>query len=82
VNTAPTRAIKKFYSYAPADKELRNELERHLEALRHPGRIIGWHDGVILAGTDRKREINKQLYKSDIILLLISHNFIASVIII
>lgn len=75
--TKPNRAIKIFYCYAPADKELRVELEKHLEVLRRPGRIIGLYDGVIQAGTELKCEINRQLYTSDI-LLFISHNFMAS----
>jgi hypothetical protein len=41
--------------------------------------INAWHDRCILAGSDIYKEISNNLKKADIILLLISYDFIASV---
>ncbi len=73
-----TRPIKIFYSYSRADKKFRVELERHLEPLRRSGQISGWHDHEIPPGTEWRHEVNKHLAASDIILLLVSHNFMSS----
>jgi len=69
---------KVFFSYSHADEELRNELEIHLAALKRQGLISAWHDRRIYAGQDFDREINVHLEDADIILFLISPNFIAS----
>jgi hypothetical protein len=67
-----------FISYSHRDEELRNELEKHLAALRHQGLIETWHDRRIGAGKDFNNEISENLEKADIILLLVSSDFIAS----
>jgi hypothetical protein len=67
-----------FYSYAPADQELRDELEKHLSSLRHKGLITEWHDRKIVAGTNKAEMIDKQLKSASVILLLISPDFMAS----
>jgi hypothetical protein len=72
------QAIKVFYSYAHEDKALRDELEKHLMALKRQGLIEQWHDRDISAGKDWEHEIDTNLNKAHIILLLISKNFIHS----
>ena len=72
------QAIKVFYSYAHEDKALRDELEKHLMALKRQGLIEQWHDRDISAGKDWKHEIDTYLNSAQIILLLISKNFIHS----
>ena len=67
-----------FISYSHQDEELRNELEKHLAALRYQGVIEIWHDRRIGAGKDFNREISENLEKAHIILLLVSSDFIAS----
>jgi hypothetical protein len=67
-----------FISYSHKDEHLRNELEKHLSALRHQGIVETWHDRRIIAGKDFNSEISEQLEKADIILLLVSSDFIAS----
>jgi len=67
-----------FISYSHRDEELRNKLEKHLAALRHQGLIETWHDRRIVAGQDFENEISENLEKADIILLLVSSDFIAS----
>src|SRR6266702_5904265 len=73
-----TRMIKIFYSYSSADAPLQNELERHLEVLKRSGQITTWHDREIQPGVEWKREIDTYLNAADIILLLISPDFLAS----
>jgi len=71
----PTRL---FYSYSHKDENLRNELETHLKLLQRQGMIETWHDRKIEAGDEWKRKIDENLERADIILLLISADFIAS----
>ena len=67
-----------FYSYAHEDENLRGQLEAHLSALRRQGEIAEWHDRQIVAGSDWAREIDAHLDSADIVLLLLSADFIAS----
>jgi TIR domain len=67
-----------FFSYSHQDEELRNELETHLAALKRQGIIETWHDRRIGAGEDFENEISENLKNADIILLLVSSDFIAS----
>lgn len=67
-----------FYSYSHKDESLRNELETHLKLLQRRGLIDTWHDRKIEAGDDWKRRIDENLEQADIILLLVSADFIAS----
>ena len=74
----PIRPIKIFYCYAHEDKPLRDELGRHLGPLRRSEWIIEWYDQEIQPGTDWKQEINVHLDTADIVLLLISADFMDS----
>lgn len=67
-----------FISYSHADEQLRNELEKHLKALQRQGLIETWHDRRIVAGEELHHEIDEKLNAADVILLLISPDFIAS----
>ena len=67
-----------FYSYSHADEKYRKMLEKHLALLKKNGFITEWHDRKILPGSNIKNEINENLRKSKIILLLVSADFIAS----
>lgn len=70
--------VSVFFSYAHEDEELRDQLEKHLAALKRQGVIDTWHDRRITAGDDFKAEISEYLEQSEIILLLVSSSFIAS----
>jgi hypothetical protein len=70
--------ISIFFSYAREDEELRDELAKHLKNLERQGIIKNWHDRCILAGQEYDNEINKNLENADIILLLISPDFLSS----
>lgn len=75
-----TKAIKVLYCCSDSDKDekLRNELEKHLRILEWQGIITSWHPGMIGAGNEWESEIYTQLMTADIILPLISSDFIAS----
>jgi hypothetical protein len=67
-----------FYSYADEDEKLCKELEKHLTLLQRQAVIAVWQRHKILPGED-KNEINTQQFSSaQIILLLISPDFLAS----
>lgn len=67
-----------FFSYSHDDEQYRDQLEKHLAALKHQGLIESWHDRRILAGSDFDNEIDAQLERADVILLLVSASFIDS----
>jgi CheY-like chemotaxis protein len=75
----PDRApVTLFYSYAHEDEALRDELQGHLTILERRGVIRSWHDRAITAGSDWGHEIDQRLRTADVVLLLISKDFIAS----
>lgn len=69
---------KIFISYSHRNEDLRAELDKHLSPLRRSGRVDSWHDRRIKAGDEWASEIDQNLDDADIILLLISPDFIAS----
>jgi tetratricopeptide (TPR) repeat protein len=72
------RSLTLFYSYSHRDEELRDELEKHLAMLRRQGVIEEWHDRRIAAGDEWDGEINQHLGRADIVLFLVSSDFLAS----
>ena len=75
--TAP-KPLNLFYSYSHKDDEYRVMLETHLIMLQRRGLIAGWSDREISAGTDWKGQIDDNLNKAALILLLVSSDFLAS----
>ncbi len=71
-------AVRLFYSYSHKDETLRDELETHLKLMQRQGFLETWHDRRITPGNDFKGQIDSNLEQADIILLLISADFIAS----
>ncbi len=67
-----------FFSYSHKDEALRDRLEVHLASLRRSGAISTWHDRRITAGDPLGQRIDENLERADIILLLISPDFLAS----
>ncbi len=74
----PNKALEAFFSYSHKDQDLRDQLETHLSILKNQGVVSGWHDRKIIAGVEWAREIGAHLNTAQIILLLISADFIAS----
>lgn len=69
---------KLFFSYSHKDEVLRDELQTHLEMLKHSGAIETWHDRMIPAGGEFDGAIKKEMEQADVILLLVSSDFLAS----
>lgn len=78
MNETNNYKIEVFISYAHEDEKLRIELEKHLRLLERKNIISTWHDRKISSGSERKNEIDKHLRSSQVILLLISSDFVAS----
>ena len=70
--------LKVFISYSHKDKNLKEKLERHLAALKSLGEVALWHDQEVEAGTEWEPQIKAALEEADILLLLVSSDFIAS----
>ena len=71
-------SIKIFCSYAHEDEALLNKLKAQLRPLEREGLIELWHDRDISAGTEWEHEIDARLAAADIILLLVSPDFMNS----
>ncbi|KNZ32620.1 MAG: response regulator receiver protein [Methylibium sp. NZG] len=71
-------AIDLFYSYAHEDEPLRDELSGHLKILERRGVIRPWHDRRINPGQGWDQQINAQLAAADLVLMLVSADFINS----
>jgi hypothetical protein len=71
-------SAKVFISYAYKDQKWLEELRVHLSSLERQAIIDVWSFGQIRAGVDVTQEINSRLEEADIILLLISSDYLAS----
>lgn len=67
-----------FFSYSHADADLRDQLEKQLSILKRQGVITTWHDRRIGAGEELHDAINAHVETDDIILLLVSADFLDS----
>jgi hypothetical protein len=73
---ASSPPLELFYCYAHKDRTLRDELDIRLAGLRRSDLITTWYDGAISSGASREYEIDAHLHSADIILLLVSPDFI------
>jgi internalin A len=67
-----------FVSYSHKDDELRQELGTHLKIFQRQGLIKLWHDRLITAGQEWRGQLDQNLERAQVILLLVSADFIAS----
>jgi hypothetical protein len=67
-----------FISYSHKDKEWLKLLETHLKVLKQGKMITFWHGRRINPGQDWQKEIDKHLRHAQIVLLLVSVDFLAS----
>jgi CheY-like chemotaxis protein len=70
--------VSLFYSYAHEDEALRDELRGHLKILERRGLLSSWYDREITPGQDWHAKIDAQLQMADLVLLLVSKDFIDS----
>ncbi|WP_442944727.1 TIR domain-containing protein [Nostoc sp.] len=71
-------SLKVFCSYSHNDESLKDELAKHLTMLERQGVISTWHDRKIPPGREWDQQINENLNTADVILLLVSSDFIYS----
>jgi hypothetical protein len=70
--------IKIFFCYAHEDEALLIRLKSHLKPLERQGIIETWYDREIGAGAEWEKEISQRLSTAQIILLLVSPDFMNS----
>jgi tetratricopeptide (TPR) repeat protein len=68
-----------FVSYARVDEPHRVRLNVHLAPLVREGLIDLWSDRAIAPGSDWERDIEREVAVADIVLLLVTPDFVASV---
>ncbi len=71
-------AWEMYYSYAPQDEAFCLELEKHLKPLERDNLVKGWHRGKIPGGTNESQEIENHRDCANVILLLLSSDYVAS----
>jgi hypothetical protein len=72
------RGLKIFFCYARRDQRLIHEFEKHLATLRLSHLASAWHKRDIQEAVKYKDSIDPWLSKADMILLLVSADFLAS----
>jgi tetratricopeptide (TPR) repeat protein len=75
-NTA--RPLALFISYSHKDDDLRAKLEAHLSLLKRQNVFDVWQDRRIGAGREWEGEIDSALERANVVLLLVSSDFLAS----
>lgn len=71
-------ALSAFISYSRKDAEYRDELETHLTLLQRQGIIESWSDQKIDPGQEWETQIEKNLESAQLVLFLVSPDFLAS----
>ena len=72
------RPLQAFVSYSHRNDRQRAELETHLKLLSRIGALQLWTDRRITAGTEWKDQIDENLERADLIMLLVSADFMNS----
>jgi hypothetical protein len=75
---AKDRPLSIFISYAPKDESYCTDIEKHFSVMKRQNQIIIQHMKSTLGGEVGEEKILKYLNAADIVLLLISPDFIAS----
>ena len=75
---ASAAPVSLFYSYAHEDEVLRDEWQGHLKLLERRGLLAPWHDRRSVPGADWSGAIDSYLLQAELVLLLVSKDFIES----
>ena len=70
--------LEVFCCYAREDQEMLKHLKKHLMPLQRSGQITVWSDTNLNAGVEWEKELHRHLESADIVLLLISPDFMNS----
>ena len=71
-------AVRLFYSYSHKDSHFRDSMEDSLSLLKQRGLLDDWSDVKILPGGKISKTNRKKMDNADIMVFLLSRNFIAS----
>ncbi len=71
------RPLSVFISYALEDQALMLEFDKHLAALKRSDQIVVWEEGLIIAGDNRKETIQAKLNTADLIICLLSSDYVS-----
>jgi internalin A len=78
VGSKDEEPVRLFYSYSRFDMAMQLKLKKHLSPLERIGLVKGWWDQLIPPGEKWDEEIKMKLEESEIVLLLVSANFLDS----
>lgn len=78
VQSASSKALKLFISYSHVDEKLQREFKKHIEPLSRLKLVECFFDGNIKAGNDLDIAISKELDSADIVVLLVSIDYLNS----
>lgn len=70
--------VEAFISYCHTDERFRRELDAHLSLLQRQGLVATWHDRMISPGDNWAVRINHALDRCQLVLLLVSADFVRS----
>src|SRR6266702_8610624 len=74
----PPKAVEIYISYSTKDKELKNELEKHLAKLEEEGLITLWSDRQMIPGSKWQQELQAHINTARMILLLVTPDYLES----
>jgi TIR domain len=72
------KALKLFISYSHIDEVIKSEFIKHIHPLQRLKLIDSWHDGKISAGKELDDAITKEMNSADIVVMLISIDYLNS----
>jgi hypothetical protein len=72
------KRVKLVVCYAGSDELLCHELESHLAHMKNAGLVEPWHIGYVQGGGDWRSELVAHIDQADLVVLLISADFLAT----
>lgn len=72
------KGVKVFISYCHKDESYKESLDTHLALMKKSDEVSTWSDRKIIPGQEWDKEISENLESADIIIFLVSADFIAS----
>lgn len=70
--------VRTFISFSSKDEKYLQHLLKHLSALKQQGRIEVWTHHALMPGADWEPELLQKLHQAELVLLLISSDFMGS----
>ncbi len=76
--TEAKKPVEVFISYSHHDRKYLEKLRTHLAGLERSGRVHCWWDGALEPGKAWEPQLVEALRRADVVLLLLTANFVAS----